>query len=51
MGLVWGVKERGVVGLSVAAPSSGAWRLVAVVIPWVWSCLFPSAGVGLLGFV
>ena len=30
--LVWGVEKGGVVGLSVAALSSGAWRLVAVVM-------------------
>ena len=33
VGLGWGVEEGGVVGSSVAALSSGASRLVAVVIP------------------
>jgi hypothetical protein len=33
VGLGWGVEEGGVVGSSVAALSSGACRLVVVVIP------------------
>ena len=38
VGLVWGVGRRGVVRLCVAALSSGAWRLGAVVILWVGGC-------------
>ena len=33
VGLGWGVEKGGVVWSSVAALSSGAWRLVVVVIP------------------
>ena len=47
VGLVREVKGGGVGCLFVASLSSGAWRLVVVVILWVW--IFPSAfaGVGL----
>ena len=39
-GLVWDGAGGGGGGLFVAALSSGAWRLVVVVMPWAWGSPF-----------
>jgi hypothetical protein len=46
--LIWEVRGRGVGWLFVATLSSGAWRVVVVVMLLVWIGLFTFAGVGLL---